>query len=228
MKDVTGASRGGTEFSAGAARLASWGGRAGRWLALASVAAALVACSGTEDSGKTSKRATTKPAEGTAGGGDESGEGDVEPSDDETPPAGEEPGPTDGGGDNGGGTGTACTRDRTICLQIAYPASVDKTKVGKLYIGFFASVGGPPDFPGKSVTLETPRVEPGATVPLEIANNGIDGQKFVGVTLYMKGGGTTTPKKGVDYVGYTKAAVPFNGTQKPVKVAEAIALELAN
>ena len=121
-------------------------------------------------------------------------------------------------------TTAACANANTICLSMTVPASVDPSKVSKLYIGFAQTKGGIPEI-GKGTTLQPFTAQPGQTMPLTIDNKGLSGSYYVNIGLYMQGGGTAQPKSGVDYSATTSQAIAI--TSAATTIPEVLVLTLA-
>ncbi|MCE9573071.1 MAG: hypothetical protein K8W52_07935 [Deltaproteobacteria bacterium] len=72
-------------------------------------------------------------------------------------------------------------------------------------------VAGPPD---SILFLENnPVITAGGTISPALDTSALDGDFYVVVVLYQVGGGTFTPKSGVDYVAQTATAIHFTSGQ---------------
>jgi hypothetical protein len=100
---------------------------------------------------------------------------------------------------------------------IGVPASF-AGKPAKLLVAAFSKlpVAGPPDG-GILAQINAPTVGPNATVPLDIDISTMKGSYYVLAVLYVQGGGTFSPKAGVDYDVATSKAIAFDG-KTPVDV----------
>lgn len=95
--------------------------------------------------------------------------------------------------------------------KLAIPASFSG-ETSKLVVAAFSKlpVAGPPDG-GILAQIDAPKLTAGGTFDLEGDITGIDGKYYVLVVVYMKGGGTFSPKDGVDYDTATSMALEFDG-----------------
>lgn len=82
----------------------------------------------------------------------------------------------------------------------------------QLVVALFDSLppAGPPSG-GILVQKDKPSVTPGQTLMLSDDVSTVKGDYFVLAILYMQGGGTFSPKKGVDYTAQTASKVTFTG-----------------
>lgn len=126
---------------------------------------------------------------------------------------------TDADTDTDSGTDTDTDTDTVgedrIRMEIQVPAYFGEDSV-KLVVQFdsAASPEGPPEAEGE--TIPDPPITPG--IPgwiFHTSQGGLDGQYYVGVVLYVVGGGTDIPAPGIDWVGKTMFPVglgPGTGT----------------
>ena len=159
---------------------------------IASLLVGLLACSGSSnESGDPGGAGGTGGSGGTAGAG----------------PSG---GGNDAASDTAGGgteipTGT-CTEAGSVCATFKLPTVADAPT--RLIVGFYTTdlppLGPPDKLAGQ---YDTPKITPGAELPMKMTGLSLDGDYHIYAALYMPGGGQFQPKKGVDYEAFTTAKV---------------------
>jgi hypothetical protein len=94
---------------------------------------------------------------------------------------------------------------------LAIPAAFSG-ETTKLVVAAFSKlpVAGPPDG-GILMQVATPELTAGGTFAVEGDVTGITGSYYVLAVVYMKGGGSFSPKDGVDYDASTAKALSFDG-----------------
>ncbi len=117
-----------------------------------------------------------------------------------------------------------CTEAGAVCMTLN-AASLTGTP-DRLLVGFYKALppAGPPDVNGGTITA--PPIKAGTPYDAKLTGVTAKGDYFVYAVLYMPGGGQFQPKKGVDYVTQTAAAITFDPT-KPTTIASLPPLTLA-
>ena len=124
-------------------------------------------------------------------------------------------------GPDAGGTGADASTDAPATHDAA-PAAIAKLKVNvpatytgtarQLVVVVEASL--PPMGPPAGILLQknAPTVTAGAALSVDGDPAGLSGDYYVLVVLFMPGGGTQSPKSGIDYVASSATKVHFDGT----------------
>lgn len=106
--------------------------------------------------------------------------------------------------------GAACTDDHSVCLRVQIPTPLDAAPK-RLFVGFWTVVPAVTPPVAIAASIDNPAVSAGQLLPVRVGDGGLNGTFHVGVFLYMPGGGTFIPVSGVDYLGYSSAAVELGG-----------------
>jgi hypothetical protein len=108
-------------------------------------------------------------------------------------------------------TGSDAASAAKFTATLAIPATFSG-ETTKLVVAAFSKlpVAGPPDG-GILMQVESPALTAGGTFAVEGDVTGISGDYFVLAVVYMKGGGSFSPKDGVDYDAATAKALAFDG-----------------